>query len=80
MTHSFLVTIVGVGSPDAGAIEAILDALTVLIASGGGASVAGEPADDGVDTAGDAMSLIVELRLKTMKTTSSTRKRLVKYH
>lgn len=57
MTHSFRVTMVAAGSPDEGAMDAILDAFEDLIASvgGAGARAAGEPAEVGVDTAGDAM-------------------------
>ena len=57
MIHSFLVTMVGAGSPDAGAMNAMLGTLEDLIASvgGAGARAAGEPAEDGVDDAGDAM-------------------------
>ena len=57
MIHSFLVTMVGVGSPDAGAMDAMLGAFEDLIASAGGAGAraVGEPAEDGVDIAGDAM-------------------------
>jgi hypothetical protein len=48
---------VAAGSPDEGAMDAILDAFEDLIASvgGAGARAAGEPAEVGVDTAGDAM-------------------------
>jgi hypothetical protein len=61
MTHSFLITSEGACRPDAGEMAAILDASAVLIAmfGGAGAILAGEPADDGVETAGDAMSLVV---------------------
>jgi len=57
MIHSFDVTMGGVGTPDAGAIAAILDAFIDLIARAGGAGAraAGDPAEDGVETAGDAI-------------------------
>lgn len=57
MIHSFLVTMVGGESPDAGAIDVMLNAWEDLIASVGGAGArpAGEPAEEGFDTAGDAM-------------------------
>ena len=60
MTHSFVVTSGGAAKPDAGAMAAIFDAFAALMAmvGGAGAILAGEPALDGVDTAGDAMSLI----------------------
>lgn len=62
MTHSFLVTREGAGRPDAGDMAAMRDASAALIAmlGGAGAMLAGEPADDGVDTAGEAMSLAVK--------------------
>ena len=62
MIHSFLVTMVGVCRPEAGAMAAMLFMmlwlLLVLIASvgGAGARFGGEPAEDGVDTAGEAMA------------------------
>ena len=56
MIHSFLVTMVGVESPAAGAMDVMLDAWEDLIASAGaGARAAGELAEEGVDTIGDAM-------------------------
>ena len=57
MTHSFCVTMVGGVSPGEGVMDAILDAFVDLIASAGGAGAraAGEPAEAGVDTAGEAM-------------------------
>ena len=59
--HSFLVTMVGVGSPDAGAMEAMLCVCDALVAriEGFGARAAGELAEEGIDIAGDAM--IVEI-------------------
>jgi hypothetical protein len=59
MTHSFVVTSEGAVIPDAGAMAAIFAAFAALIAIVGsaGAIFAGEPALEGVDTAGDAMSL-----------------------
>jgi hypothetical protein len=62
MTHSFLVTREGADRPDAGNMAAIFDASAALIAmlGGAGAMLAGEPADDGVDTAGEAMSLTMK--------------------
>jgi hypothetical protein len=52
--------------PGAGTDAAILDAVAFLIARAGGAGAraAGDPADEGVDTA-DAMSLIVGIKLAT---------------
>jgi hypothetical protein len=66
MTHSFVVTSEGAAMPDAGATVAILDAFVALMAmvGGAGAILAGEPALEGVDTAGDAMSLIEEVSTK----------------
>jgi hypothetical protein len=60
MTHSFVVTSEGAAKPSAGAIAAIFDAFAALMArvGGAGAMFAGEPALDGVDTAGEVMSLI----------------------
>ena len=60
MTHSLVVTSEGAARPDAGAMAAIFDAFAALMAmvGGAGAMFAGEPALDGVDTAGEAMSLI----------------------
>jgi hypothetical protein len=60
MTHSFVVTSEGAATPDAGAMAAIFDAFAALMAMVGraGAILAGEPVLEGVDTAGDAMSLI----------------------
>lgn len=57
MTHSFLVTIPGVAGPEAVTSATIFDAFAVLIAraGGAGASVEGEPAEDGVETEGDAI-------------------------
>jgi hypothetical protein len=57
MTHSFLVTIGGAPIPDPRIPLLIVEELADLIARGGGAGAiaAGEPADDGVDTAGDAI-------------------------
>ncbi len=62
ITHSFLVTPpVGVPSPDI--IEVMFDPLPGLVATVGGAGkragAGGEPADEGVETAGDAMAEIV---------------------
>jgi hypothetical protein len=56
MTHSFVVMMVGVPGPDGDAIMLTFGKLPVLRArTGAGASAAGEPADDGVDTAGEAI-------------------------
>lgn len=64
MTHSFLMIMDGVEAPGAGAIDAML--FDVLIARVGGAGAGagagakaiagGEPADEGVDTTGEAIS------------------------
>jgi hypothetical protein len=50
----------GAAKPGVGAMAAIFDAFVALMAivGGAGAMFAGEPALDGVDTAGEAMSLI----------------------
>ena len=58
MIHSFLVTIVGVDSPDAGTMDAMLDAFEIAIASveEAGPMAAGEPTVEGFDPAGDAMT------------------------
>jgi hypothetical protein len=63
MTHSFVVTSEGAAIPETGATVAIFDAFAALIAmvGGAGAILAGEPALEGVDTAGDAMSPIQEV-------------------
>ena len=56
MTHSFLVTMVGAGGPDAGAINAMFDVFEedfIPSVGGAGAKAAGEPAD------GDAILLLV---------------------
>ncbi len=57
MIHSLRVTMVGV--PAVGEKPFMFTALIFLIArvGGAGAIAAGEPADEGVDTAGDAMSV-----------------------
>jgi len=69
MTHSFLVTIVGVGIPDTETIEVIFDESVDLIASAGaGARAVGDPADEGVDAAGDAIVLVVKWRLTMVNT------------
>jgi len=64
MTHSLVVTSEGAAIPDAGAMAAIFAAFAALIAIVGsaGAIFAGEPALEGVDPAGDAMSLIEPIR------------------
>lgn len=50
---------VGVGRPDEGAMDVMAGVVWDLIANvggaGAGASAAGEPADEGVDTDGDAI-------------------------
>ena len=60
MTHSLVVTSEGGAKPDDGAMAAMFDAFAALMAmeGGAGAMFAGEPALDGVDTAGEAMSLV----------------------
>jgi hypothetical protein len=62
MIHSLVVNIVGVGMPDPDAIMVMLDMFGALIArvGGAGAMAAGEPVEDGVDTAGEAMSATCE--------------------
>lgn len=61
-THSFLVIMDGVEAPGAGARNAMLfDVLMARVGGGGGgagakAMAGGDPADEGVDTAGEAIS------------------------
>lgn len=65
MIHSFRVTIVGLGGPGAKVAAApIFGMLADWIArtGGAGASAAGDPADDGVDTAGEAILLKAQLQ------------------
>jgi hypothetical protein len=66
MIHSLDVTMGGAGTPDAGARAAILDAFIDLIArpGGAGARAAGDPAEDGVETAGDAIVAKVNCRIE----------------
>lgn len=63
MIHSLVVMMGGVGSVEAGAIAAMLFALALLKllvltarTGGAGARYAGEPAEEGVDTAGEAIA------------------------
>lgn len=60
--HSFLVTMGGAGSLDAGATEAMLDAFKDLIAEvggvGAGARAGGESAEEDVDIANDVDAML----------------------
>lgn len=74
MTHSFLVTIVGAEGPDPITTEAMFAAFVDFIArpGGAGARAAGDAAEDAVDTAGDAMSLRLIVKLRSMTTNTAS--------
>ena len=67
MTHSFVVMMPGVPGPEEAATADIPDAFAVLIANAGGpgASVEGEFAEEGVETAGDAIVARQKFRYNT---------------
>lgn len=65
MTHSLRVTMVDVGAAAAREVAAMLARFVDLIARAGwaGGRATGDPADDGVDTAGEAISSINQVQL-----------------